>query len=284
MIVFAMREGWRNFRNLGVIGLLTLASLTMTLTLVGLAANGYFLIEGWRKGLLGRFEIEAFLAADADTSLTENLLVEIEQLPHVAGVRYISPEEAARRFSHQFGEDILQLLTANPLPPSIVVSMNENADPLVAWRMTAMSLSGMKNIDDVVYQGDLLKAVNSVYTKFGLGALIALGTALCISLFFTALAVKGSIRAREDFIRIVALSGGSRAMLRGAFVMLGGYYGMFAAVIAGVAVWIIVKVISVGWGFQPQMPIYFYAGFLPLGMLIGMFGAGVSAQKRIRRV
>lgn len=83
MIKFMLREGWRNFRNLGIYGLLTLLSLTATLTLAAMSVRGFQVIKSWREGLMGKFEIEVFLSNDPDTEQLNVLKSELMIIPEI---------------------------------------------------------------------------------------------------------------------------------------------------------------------------------------------------------
>ena len=111
MIGFLMREAWRNFANLGIIGLLCLVSLTMTLSIFGIASWGYFAVEDWKSGVLGRFQIEAFLSEDIDSSQAGEIAADISQFKHIEKVQYISKDVAAQRFIDQFGDELFDPCT-----------------------------------------------------------------------------------------------------------------------------------------------------------------------------
>lgn len=284
MILFALREGWRNFRNLGVIGLLTLVSLTLTLTLIGLSIRGYLLMEDWRKGLLGRFEIEAFLDEDTDSMAVSDLISQINRIDAVSGIYYVSREEAAEKFKVQFGSEMFDLLEYNPLPASLVIALKQAADPAKTWDAVAIVLREMDGIEDVVYEGNLLNEVYEFYKKAGIALGIIVGVALLVSVIFTALSVEGSIKSREEFIHILSISGGSRAMAKGPFIAMGAYYGLisglFALGLIELTLWLLYK----GWSIGGLLPTFAIPVVFILGAVIGMVGAGWAAGRRIKRV
>lgn len=282
MIGFALREGWRNFRNIGIIGLLNISSLTVTLILVGTALHGYLVVESWRSGLLGKFEIEAFLSPDVDSLSAVVLIDSISRFEKVNSLRYISQAEAAERFEEQFGEEVFDLLGYNPLPPSLVITLDEDADPSITWKAVADGISELEMVEEVVFEGDILAKVESFYRRAGSIAGIIIAVMLVVSLTFTILTVLSSINAREQFIRVVAMSGGSRAMAQGPFIAMGGYYGLVAAVFAIGVVSGIKWLLLVGWGAESVVRTWWIPGIIGLGLLIGIVGAGWAAGRRIK--
>lgn len=279
---FIFKEGWRNFRNLGIYGLLTLISLTMMTVLILLSAYGYLLIDGWKSGLMSQFEIEAFLADDLNQDDVNSMRKSISAINHVESVKFISKEMAAARFAEQFDTTLLKLLEFNPLPPSFIVSIKKDADHTIAWASVAQSLKQLKGVEEVVYQGELLNDVMRFYTKSWKVALCILLGALTLALVFCSLTVTGEIKAREEFIRIIALSGGTRFMARGPFVAMGVYYGIisniFAFAIAYGATW----VINFGWGISANVPILWLGVIFSWSLFVAIIGASLAAGGRIR--
>ncbi|MDP8227965.1 MAG: permease-like cell division protein FtsX [Candidatus Electryoneaceae bacterium] len=284
IIWFALKEGWRNFRHLGILGLLTLISLTVTLTLTGGSVRGYLLIEEWTQGLLGRFEIEAFLSPQTDSLAAMELMDVVSSIEQVKSVRYVSPDEAAERFTRQFGGEMFELLEYNPLPSSFVVTLKQESDAATSWAQTALLMEHLEGVDDVVYQGELLSQVDHFYSRGGLGVIIVLGTTLLLSMAFTAMTVYSAIRSREDFIHIVLICGGSWTMARGPFVALGVYYGIASGLFASVMLKVAVEVIRLGWEITVPIPLWWSAGLMVVGILIGIIGASWAAGRRIKEV
>lgn len=284
MIRFALSEGWRNFRNISIIGLLTIGSMTLTLVLIGLTVHGYVIVESWRGGLQGRFEIEAFLLPGTDSTVARNLSDHILQMEHVSGVEFISQLDAANRFKEEFGEDILDLLGQNPLPMSLVISLTELADPAITWEKIALEISGFDSVDEVVYDGEILAKMDKFYQSAGLIVGSGVLGMLIISITFTIMTVMGSIRAKEKFIQIVSLSGGSRMMARGPFVALGGYYGLTAGLAATGIVYFVRWFLIVVWGEDVSGVTIWIPSLIALGVSIGIFVAGWTAGQRIKQI
>jgi len=284
MIGFALREGWRSFRTLGIGGLLTLAALTVTLALGALTAEGYLMLKNWQKSALESFEVEAFLVADITQAGATRVIEEAGKIDKVVGVRYISREEAAQRFKVQVGGDLLEVLGYNPLPPSIIVKLAGTISQKDAWRLVTKSLEKIDGVDEVVYQGDLLQELDEFYSRASRTLGILIGGAVLLSLFFTALTVAAAIRSRHEFIQIVLMCGGSRLMARGPFVALGGYYGAVAGVTGGVLTALILWIATLGWELDARLPLEWAPLMVGAGVLIGGVTAGWVAGRKIRTV
>jgi len=257
--------------------------MTLTLVLIGLTIHGYVIIESWRGGLKGQFEIEAFLVPGTDSTVARNLSDHILQMEQVSSVEYISQDKAANRFKEQFGEDILDLLGKNPLPKSLVIKLAEDADPSVTWQNIAHEISAFTNVDEVVYDGEILAKMDKFYQSTGLIVGSGVLGMLIISITFTIMTVMGSIRAKEKFIQIVALSGGSKTMARGPFVAMGGYYGLTAGFMAIAIVYFVRWFLIVVWGDDVSGVLIWIPSLIALGISIGVFVAGWTASQRIKQ-
>jgi len=284
MIGFALKEGWLSFRNLGLLGLLTLLTLIITLTLFGLTITGYAILQEWNRGLLGRFEIEAFFKDAADTTQIETALTTIRRHPYVKTARFISRNEAAKRFNAEFGMDILDVLQYNPLPASIVVTLATDTYPQIAWQSVANALKDCPGIDEVIYEGELLSQLQNLYQDIGQKSALAVGTTLLISIVLSVLTVMGAIKSRIEFIRVILLSGGTRWMARGPFTALGFYYGLFSGLVAGAITYAVFKFLIYGWGIQAKPGLLILGGLIAAGILIGALSASFAAGRWIKEV
>ncbi len=284
MIGFAFYEGWRSFRTLGIGGLLTLAALTVTLALGALTAEGFLMLHNWQKTALEKFEIEAFLVADISDNGAKRVIDETGKIDKVIGVRYISRDEAAKRFREQVGGDLLDVLGYNPLPPSIIVALSGAISHKEAWKTVTKALEEIDGVDEVVYQGDLLQELDEFYSRASRTLAMLIGGALVLSLVFTGLTVAAAIRSRHEFIQIVLMCGGSRIMARGPFIALGGYYGAVAGVTGGVLTAVILWLATLGWELDARLPLEWAPLMVGAGVIIGGVTAGWVAGQKIRTV
>lgn len=284
MIRFVLSEGWRSFRTLGIGGLLTLAALTATLTLGTLTAAGYLMLRNWQKSALESFEIEAFLHVDIDDAGIKRVIEQAGSIDRVVAVKYISRDDAAKRFKDQIGGDLIEALGYNPLPPSIIATLSGTMSRKEAWSVVARALEAIEGVDEVIYQGDLLQELDEFYSRASRTLGMLIGGALVLSLIFTGLTVAAAIRSRHEFIQIVLMCGGSRFMARGPFIALGGYYGAVAGVTAGVLTAVILWLATLGWEIDARLPLEWTPLILSIGVLIGGATAGWVAGRKIRTV
>src|SRR3712207_5987537 len=109
------------------------ATLTMVLMLVLLA--GFFVLQNVLLASLSfveqKVEVVAYLHNTATDGQVETLLGEVQAMPQVASVEYLSRDAALERFREaqaaQGRDDLTQYLDANPLYASVNVKLSDPA-------------------------------------------------------------------------------------------------------------------------------------------------------------
>jgi len=284
VILFALREGWRSFRSLGLLGLLTLAVLTMTLALTGLVGSGYLLLHDWSRGLLGRFEVEAFFHTEVDSAAIAEVGQAALQHPYIRSATYISKDQAARRFAADFGSNVFEVLGTNPLPASLIVSLREDADPRTAWKSASTFLESSPGVERVIYDGELLAQLDSFNRRAGRVVTMVVGAALLLSVTLSVMTVTSAIRARSEFLRVVLLSGGTPWLARGPFAALGAYYGLLSGIAAGLSLQGLLWFIRLSFAIPMVSGWKSTTALAAAGGAIGTIAAATAAGRAIREV
>lgn len=257
--------------------------MTTTLVLIGVTFYGYQVVLDWENKLRGQFELEAFLDVDVDSTKVVVLERLINNIQEVKSTSIISKEHAAARYSVQFGDDLVELLGYNPLPMSIVIKMKESINNLENWRNASTIIENFEGVDEVVYEGEILAKLERLYQKAGKILIISSVSLLIISLIFTALTVAGSIKSREQFIRIIVMSGGSNRMAKGPFRAMSAFYGLTAGIIATIMITGLHLTITTLGGSELIVQIYWIpAALLSTGVLFAVICGSWVIRKYIR--
>ncbi len=282
MILFSLAEGWRNFKNFSLIGFLSVISLTITLIILGLSIHGILVLKGWQDGLLGKFQMEVFLDGDLSEGRIDTIAGELQTLAKIDSLEIITKDIAAERFQDQFEQNVVDLLGDNPLPESIIMYLNPANDLVKEWRETAEKIQKIQGVDEVVYEGELMETIMQFAHNAGLMVGIFGGGLLLVSFVFVILTIIGSINRREDFIRVIALSGGSPMMAKGPFIAMGGMYGLASGVIAVLVVEAIHWGVVYMWGSDYEVTRFWAPAIVCVGLALGVIAAGWAASKKIR--
>src|SRR6266850_224947 len=155
-VVFSLKRAWQGFwRN----ALMSLAA-TATMVLMLMLLAGFWIIH---TGLLAGLEfteskvnVVAKLYDEVTPRQVDQLKTQLQALPEVASVEYISKDEALRRFRAnrlaQGQQDLTQFLDANPFHASMEISLRDPSFyAVVQQRLSAdPAVQGVENIGNLV--------------------------------------------------------------------------------------------------------------------------------------
>ncbi len=230
-VVFSIRRAWQGFWRNAVMSLA--ATATMVLMLLLLA--GFWIIQ---TGLLAglefteqKVEVVAYLQPNATDSQVESLQRELEAMPEVQEVVYVTRDDALVRFREsmeaQGREDLTQYLESNPLYASLEVKLVEPTGIGVVG--DALQANGavrnVINIEDLV---ERVLTVTNVLRTAGTVLLVIVGV---ICLFIIVNTIRLAVFARAEEIEIMRLVGASDAFIRWPFVFEGAFVGFLGAAI-----------------------------------------------------
>ena len=178
--------------------------------------------------------------------------------------QYVSKEEAATTLQQDLGEDFLQFLGFNPLSSSL--DLHLHAAHTSTEQLTALEqeLKQHHLVKDVVFQKDLVEAINQNVKKM---SLLLLG--FCALLFVIAIAlinntIRLSVYSKRFLIRTMKLVGATNGFIRKPFIYSGITQGIFGALIG------ILLLMTALLGIQQEMPELLVLQDLPtVGVILG---------------
>ena len=228
-LFFSIRRAWQGFwRN----ALMSFAA-TATMVLMLLLLAGFWIIQ---TGLLAglefteqKVEVVAYLQPNTTDAQVATLQGQIDAMPEVDTVTYISREVALQRFRDQMEaqgrEDLTQYLDSNPLYASLEVKL---VDPS-AVRVVGDALRGdvaVRNVINIEALVERVLTVTSVLRTAGTVLLLVVGV---IVLFIIVNTIRLAVVARAEEIEIMRLVGASDAFIRWPFVFEGAFVGFLGA-------------------------------------------------------
>lgn len=217
------------------------AIITMFLTFL---LTGIFLLTSISSSLILQYfeskpQITVFFADKAGKPEADTLTTTLQATGKVASVKYVSKEDALAIYREQNKNDplLLEMVTADILPASLEISAT---DPKYLADLEPI-IKSAQGVEEVVYQKDVVDALvswtNAVRVIGGiLGGLLALDAILITT---TVIAMKIAIKKSE--VEILKLVGASQGYIRSPFVLEGGFYGIFGALLA----WIVIVTVII---------------------------------------
>ncbi len=278
-IGFSVVRAWQGFWRNAMMSLA--ATATVVLMLVLLAAL-FIVISGLNAGLEfieSKVAVTARLSDNLLAGRRDQLIAEIEAMPGVASVDYVSPDEAMERLRESYREIGRELDLGSPdsnieLFASLEISLS---DPDASGDVSR-ALTGRDEVDRVLTKQaeyDTLLGIINVIRTVGL---IGIGLVGLTVLFMIINTIRIAVYSRANEIEIMRLVGASDSFIRWPFILEGILCGLLGAAVT-------IIVVAVAWDpIQPamvrifQMPTAVSTQFLTtLSLLLFAVGLGIGA-------
>jgi len=210
---------------------------SLVLLMVGIICMFFLLAKQFTHHVQSQFTIQIMLKSDLAESTILSIQKSIESNSIISSVNYTSAEEGARAYSEEIGEDFINIIGSNPIPPTLDAQIKpEYANPEQTERLVS-EIQKHPEIKEVVYQKNLLQEVNDNIKKW---SLILGGIALVflvIAIFLIMNTVELAVSSQRYIIRSMQLVGATPKFIRRPFLIDGLKNGIVAALIA----WILIS-------------------------------------------
>lgn len=234
-------------------------------------------------------QVEIFMEETSSQEQIDGAMSKLENFEGVDSVAYRTKEEALDIMKERWGENgyLLDSLGENPLPASILISVNSIEDA------TAVSeyAGTLEGVEDIQYYQETVDKLTSVTNGLQIGALVVMAFLIVVCVVVVSNTIKLTVFARAREIRIMKYVGATNWFIRGPFMAEGIIIGIIAALAAaGLMTLLYSNVVNII-GTQviaivssPLISVGYLAGnmlviFLALGVSIGAWGSIVSMRK-----
>ena len=230
---YALRRALKGIGEHRLLAAATVGTVATVLILGG----AFLLVITNLSGLLDRWgqdvQVSCYLRDDLADDALFAIKAEIEAMPEVVSVRYVSKEEALERFGDAVdGMDrILADLDSNPLPASLEVRLRPELQEPGKVADVASRLS-RPEFEDMDWSQEWVERFHTFLGLLRLSALV-LGTLLpAAAVLRVNTTIRLAIHARRDELEIIQLVGGTRWFARTPFLVEGACLGVGGAVVA----------------------------------------------------
>jgi cell division transport system permease protein len=278
------KEGWQNFRRNGWLSFATVSILSLSLFIVSLSAllgvTTHFVLQGMRD------KVSVSISFNPDVSEDRILAVRDELAKYtkeISSVTYVSRDQALSDFLAESGNDPLitqaiDEIGENPLLASLVIKSVRSEDYEVIVNRIENS-NFQSDVSRINYKKnqrifDRLEHIGTATEKAGL----MLGVAFVfIAILITFNTIRITIYSHRQEFEIMRLVGASNTYVRMPFVFEGILYGLSAAAVTVLLLFIVAYYISpMTRGAVPQGDFMgLYLGYFGI-VLVGLITLGVS--------
>jgi cell division transport system permease protein len=283
---YAFREAAAAFRRTPLLVLLSVVAIAFGFFVVGLFALTAYNVHRVLERVEEKVEIVAYLHDRADERQARALEANVQALPEVLGVRYISRAEALATAMQELDEfrGIYANLESNPLPASLEIRLQPGHRTPEAVARVAERLTTEPAVEDVRYGRDWVERIVFLRRVAGGVAAVIGGAFALVAAIIIATAVRIAVFARREEISIMRLVGASNAFVQGPVLLEGLLTGLLGGALAIGLTWAAFyfadrTLIRLEW-MPPLWALVAVAG----GALFGLVASGVSVRRHLRAV
>jgi cell division transport system permease protein len=284
--MYAAREAITAFRRAPLLTGISAAMIALSLFLVGLFGIAAYNIRRVLERVESRVEVVAYLRDDAAPASVTAARQEIEQLPEVRQVTYVSREQALQRAQAELPEfrSIFAGLESNPLPASLEIGLLPNQEGPETVEAVAQRVGALPFVEDVRYGSDWLDKVYLLRRVAAAATLILGGAFALVASLIIGAAVRMAIYARRDEITIMRLVGATDGFIRRPFILEGLATGVLGGVAALGLTYLVFGLISGSLFVLEWLPDVWIVVGLAAGAALGMVSSAVSVRRHLGEV
>ncbi len=297
-----VRSGFLNFWRNAVVSLSAIFVMIVALFVIGGSMISSVFLQETLRSIQDKVDINVYFSPNAKAEEILSLRTNIEKMPEVAKVEYISRDQAIEEFKKKHENDYLiqaaiNELSDNPLGAILNIRAKDPSD----YEAIAQYLN--KEKDDEAQNGLITKinyAQNKIIItklnntikaveKFSFAVLLVL---VCIAVIITFNTIRIAIYSARDEIAIMRLIGASNMFVRGPFIVEGALCGIIAAIVATllfypVTIWLQGATVEFYGGIDlfayyiSNLPQIFFI-LLGTGIVLGSVSATFAVRKYLR--
>lgn len=262
-------------------------STTLVLLLLGLVV--FFVLAAHNLSVYVKENINFSIVISDDMKERDILRMQksLNKEPFVKSTEYISKKQALKEQTEAMGTNPQEFLGYNPFSASIEIKLKSeyaNADSIAKIEK---QIRKNTDIQDVLYQKDLVDAVNDNIRKI---SLLLLGLAVILALISFALinnTIRLAVYSKRFLIHTMKLVGASWSFIRRPFLRRNFWTGVLAAALAdgilwGAATWLVEREPELLKVITPQVMLLVSVAVLAFGVLITWLCALLSVNKYLR--
>jgi cell division transport system permease protein len=242
-IVFFFQEALRALKRNGAPSLAAIVTTVVTVVLLGMLIPIFQTAQGKSEEVRDQLNVQYALYDDATRAEINALQRDLEAIPHVDDVTFITKAEALATLKEDLKDDtIVEQLHSNPLPASFEVKADDAANlPAVEQAVYPNGPKGkaispiISNPFDRTQSSERIEQVTSA-----LKIVLTVITALLVvaSLMLVGNTIRLSIYTRRREVEVMRLVGATRWFIRWPFMIEGVVVGFVGGLLAILILWL----------------------------------------------
>ena len=292
LLVYFLRKALENIWINPFLSLVTLSTIAISMLILGLFSLIYLNVQQSLHQMGGELQITAYLQETISSEQAEVLRSKVADWPEVEGITYISKEQALARFRSQLREyaGILEGLKENPLPASLELTLMPQYGRSGNIKELSTRLGRLPGVADVQYGRKWMAKLRVFVEVMKLVGITVGGLLLIATIFVISNTIRLTFYSRREELEIMRLVGATDFFIKAPFLIEGLLHGLGGALLAAGGLSLLILFLfshldlplrlAVMAGSLPTGQLL--AGFLGLGLLLGVLGSMVSLRRFLR--
>jgi cell division transport system permease protein len=213
----------------------SIISISLVLLLVGVASllmvNAKSVSDYFKENM----QVSVMLKQSVDESDALKFKEELDKTPFIRSSAFVSREQGKKEMEQLLGEGFLDVFEVAPIPVSIDITLNAEYVSADSIEVVKARILDSPVVEEVVYQRSLVDMLNANLSKISMVLSIFIALLLFISFVLINNTVRLNVFARRFTIHTMKLVGATRAFIRAPFLGRALLQGVYAALIAIVA-------------------------------------------------
>jgi cell division transport system permease protein len=242
-LIFFLHEALRALKRNGAPSLAAIVTTVVTVVLLGMLIPIFQTAQGKSEEVRDQLNVQYALYDDATKSEIAALQRELEAIPHVAEVNFISKGEALETLKAELKDDaIVEELHTNPLPNSFEVNADDAANlPSIGAAVFPDGPEGRPISPIIQKEFDRQQSSEKIEeVTSALKIVLTVITALLVlaSLMLVGNTIRLSIYTRRREVEVMRLVGATRWFIRWPFMIEGVVVGFAGGLVAILILWL----------------------------------------------
>ncbi len=289
---YFLRKALENLRINPFLSLVTLSTIAISMLILGLFTLIYLNVQQFLNQWGDELQVTAYLEETFSRDQAEELRRKVANWPEVGKITYISKPQALARFRSQLREyaGILEGLNENPLPASLELKLRPQLSRGGNIEEFTTRLERLPGVVEVQYGKRWVAKLRIFVDVIKLVGITVGGLLLLATIFVISNTVKLTFYSRQEELEIMRLVGATDLFIKAPFLIEGLLHGFGGALLAAGGLLLLMLLVfshlhlplrlTLVPGSLPSIQLL--AGFLGLGLLLGVLGSIVSLRRFLR--
>ncbi len=230
-IIYFIREALKSLRRNTLLTFATISTASICILILGIALLITMNASQFMHKLESDVEIVAYLEKDVTGTKIADIKDDIQGVPEVRSVKFVSCEEALKNLQESLGKDkydLRETLEKNPLPDSYQI---KTVDPHDVPEVAKM-LEQIRGVQEVTYGKGVVERLFEVTKWVRVVSLILIGLLGFGAVFLIATTIRLAIYSRRKEIYLMKLIGATDWFIRWPFFIEGVILGVVGSLIS----------------------------------------------------